>query len=332
MQNIEEKCNFYIVKENDCKIILKYRHKGFTMEISRTLKSVISFILILIAFSFLPSLLDKLKTWYETYVEEKTSVAVIDIKGVLYDSSGYTKQLKKYFKNDEIKAILLKIDCPGSAAGTGQIIFDEILALKQEYPKPIITMVENVCASGGYYIACATDYIIAPGSAIVGSIGTAFPYLFQLHDFIDQYKIKTVPLKAGEFKAVGSPFTDITDAEKSLLQGVLDDSYRQFAQDVAQQRKISLNDKTQWAEGKIFTARQAKNLHLVDALGGSVLAEKIIKERAEIIKEIRWVRKTKSGGLLSILSSNEGDGGAFNSLINTICTVLEQRYAAQIVH
>ena len=73
------------------------------------------------------------------------------------------KQLHKYFKDSSIKAVVLRIECPGSASGTGQSIYEEIAHLKSQYQKPIVSLVENTCASGGYLIASATDYIVAPG-------------------------------------------------------------------------------------------------------------------------------------------------------------------------
>ncbi len=297
------------------------------MSVSSTFKSFFNIILVFIALSFLPTLIQKAKEWYSVNVEVREHVGVVDIKGVLYDSNKYQGQLHEFFKDPNIKAILIKMECPGSAAGTGQAIYQEIIALKQQYPKPIMTLVENMCASGGYYIASATDWIIAPGSAMVGSIGTAFPYMFQLKEFLDQYKIKTVGLKAGAYKTMTDPLKDMSQAERELLQSVLDDAYDQFAQDIATARKLDLKDRAVWGEGKIFTGRQAEKLKLIDKLGTSSDAIAWIKEKGMIEGDIVWVHPAKKQGFISMLASGSDDeDGVFAKFSDALLNRIEQRY------
>lgn len=298
------------------------------------LRSIGTVVLGILVLSMLPGLINKMRDWYGSHIEQKVSVAVIDVKGVLYDSSKYIKQLNTFFKDDKIKAIVLKIECPGSAAGTGQLIHNEILTLKALHPKPIISFVENICASGGYYIASATDHIIAPGSSLVGSIGVAFPYLFQLKEFIEQYKVKTVPLKAGTYKIMGDPFKDITPEEKALLEGVLNDSYQQFAEDVARARGLEMSTLTEWADGKIFTGRQALALKLIDRLGSATDVVTLVKEKGGFTNEINWVRQAKQEGLLSRMLSggdDDSDGSMFQSFFSAFGSFLEQRFGSHII-
>lgn len=299
------------------------------MSVSSTFKSIFNVLLVFIALSFLPTLIQKAKDWYAVNVEVREHVGVIEIKGVLYDSNKYQGQLHTFFKDPNIKAILIKMECPGSAAGTGQAIYQEIRALKQQYPKPILTLVENMCASGGYYIASATDWIIAPGSAMVGSIGTAFPYMFQLKEFLDQYKVKTVGLKAGAYKTMTDPLKDMSQPERELLQSVLDDAYDQFAEDIANARKLDPKDRPVWGEGKIFTGRQAEKLKLIDQLGSSSQALAWIKEKAMIEGDIVWVHPAKKEGFLSMLSSGSDDeAGVFELFSDALLDRIEQRYGA----
>ncbi len=285
---------------------------------------------VLIFIQFLPFLLDGIRTQYGRYFEPKTSVGVISVKGVLYNSAPYTKQLYAFFKDPEIKAILLQMDCSGSAAGTGQAIFREIMEFKKEYSKPIITLVENVCASGGFWIATATDSIIAPETALIGSVGAYFPYLFQLKEFIEQYKIKYSSVKAGAYKSTTDPFTDMTPAERSHLQGVLDDTYDQFAQSVASARKLSLSTMNEWADGKIFTARQAIKLGLIDHVGSLQTAISVLKEKALIEGDIEWVQSSRPRSIWSYLlgQDDDEDGSFIASAVHNVCTQLEQRCSA----
>ncbi|MCK5633305.1 signal peptide peptidase SppA, partial [bacterium] len=259
---------------------------------------------------------------YSSYIMPRTKIATIDIKGIIYDSNKYNKQLNKYFKNNDIKAILIKMECAGSAAGTAQSIFNEINILKKEYPtKPIVTLVENICTSGGFYIACATDSIVAPASALIGSIGSNLPYLFQLQEFMEEYKIKYTTIKAGKYKNAADPFTNITPEEQAMLQSVIDDSYDQFMNDVVKTRRVSLNNKHEWAEGKIFSGRQALKLGLIDIIGSSRNAIDILKDKALIKGEIEWIKKTEKTGFFSLFSGGASDHDS-NSMFSLIANKL----------
>jgi protease-4 len=299
------------------------------MALSNTMKNILYFVLALILLPLIPAVTQSIKKIYHQNFDDRAAVAVVPIKGVLYDSATPLKQLTKYFKDKEIKAIVLKIDCQGSSSGTGQAIFAEIKSLKKEYPKPVIVLVENICASGGYYIACAADYIITSPSALVGSIGAYFPYFFQLKDFIEQYKIHYASLQAGAYKLSTDPFVNRTPAQTAMLQELLNSVYEQFIADVAASRHLDVATHTQWGDGKIFTGAQAHKLGLVDALGSVSDAVKVIKEKALIEKEIRWVHpETKTGLFSSLSKSDEHDDKSMLSLVvNEVCSALETRYA-----
>lgn len=286
--------------------------------------------IVLIFLQLTPPLLKSIRKQYGRFIIKRAKVAVINIKGVVYNSDHYNKYLNKYFKDKEIKAILLKIECPGSAAGTAQAIFNEINVLKKKYPsKPIVSLVENICTSGGYYIACATNSVIAPASSLIGSIGSNLPYLFQLQEFIEQYKIKYTTISAGKYKSAGDPFVQLTPDNKAMLQNVIDDAYDQFMLDVIKTRKLSLNNKQEWAEGKIFTGRQAHKLGLIDKIGSSHDAIEILKEAALIKEKIEWVHPAKKGGFLSLFGGKDGGDKSesmFASFANALYSTFEKRY------
>jgi protease-4 len=286
--------------------------------------------LVLIALLVAPSLFEGLKKQYKKILVPETQVAIIAVKGVLHDSAYINKYLAKYFKDSDIKAIMLKIECPGGSAGTSTAIYNEIMQLKKEHKKPIISLVENVCASGGYYIASATDYIIAPGTAMIGSIGAAFPYIFQLKTFIEYYNIHALTLKAGDYKNTGNPLTDATVQELGMLQGVLDDSYAQFSEDIAHARNLSLDTKKEWANGKIFTARQARDLKLVDELGSVQNAIAYLKKSAQFEGEIEWVRPPVQSPLSTLFggADNEEDASMFSSFTDSLCTSIENHFCS----
>lgn len=263
--------------------------------------------LVLIILQFAPAIFSSLKKTYQGIFEPKTQVGVVPIRGMIMDSARSNAQLASYFRNKSIKAILIKMECPGGAAGTANAIHDQIKQLKKEYPKPVVCLVENICASGGYYIASSCDSIIAPAQALIGSIGATFPYAFQVNALLEKWNIGYVPLKAGDYKNAANPFVAMTPDEKALLQGVLDDSYRQFAADIAADRRLSLSDLTTWGNGKIFTGSQAKALGLVDTLGNIATAERIIKEKALIEGDIEWVKPPVRSPLAYLFGAQDAE-------------------------
>ena len=124
----------------------------------------------------------------------------------------------------------------------------------------------SVAASGGYYIACASDLIVANPGTITGSIGVVMEFT-NLEELLKKIGIRGVVVKSGEHKDIGSPFREMTPEEKALLQVVLDDVHRQFIQAVAEGRKMDRSQVVQIADGRIFTGQQAKELGLIDQIG-----------------------------------------------------------------
>jgi protease IV len=302
------------------------------MTLVGTLKNIVYIALFIILLPLIPLMIGGIQQLYNRYIDPRSQVGVLPIKGILYDSNYYTKQLNRFFKDDAIKAVLIKIECPGSAAGTGQAIYNELMELKKVYEKPVIVLVENVCASGGYYIASAADHIVASPMALIGSIGVAMPYFFNLKEFTEYYKIKYVPLAAGEFKNSTNPFTEITPQQKKMLQSVIDDSYEQFAIDIAERRNLSLDTKNVWANGKIFNGRQALKLGLIDELGSMTQATQAIKQKTNITGDIKWIHAPSKTGIWTLLGGESDDEQtAVSALANECITIVENRFNNHIV-
>ena len=135
------------------------------MPLPNLLKNIV---LIVIIISIAPIFVQGIRTQYLRLLEPRTPIGIIKIKEKINSSHALTTQLHSFFKNTAIKGIVLKIDCCQPANGAAQNVYNEIVHLKKEYPKPVITFVENTCLSGGYLIACASDYIVAPWSAVIG--------------------------------------------------------------------------------------------------------------------------------------------------------------------
>lgn len=265
-------------------------------------------ILILIVLQIAPPLLKNIKHLYFDNLKPSTKVAFLTINGILYDSSCYVSTLKNFFHNDDIKAIILKFESPGGAAGSAEAIAHEISVLKQTHPKPIVSLCENICTSGSYYIASTTDFIVAPPSALIGGIGTTIPYQFKVHNLLEKLGVQYVPISAGDYKNSTDPFVAITENQKEQLKSVVDDSYATFIEHVARHRThVSLAQATEWANGRIFTGKQALEKGLIDALGSSTTVINHIKKLATIEDEIEWVTQEPSTSLWSMLTGSRDD-------------------------
>jgi len=193
-------------------------------------------------------------------------IAIVEIKGVITQSSGIIEEINQYQEDEGVKAIILRIDSPGGGVGPAQEIHREILKFKLKSKKKVVTSMGSVAASGGYYIACASDLIIANPGTITGSIGVLMEFT-NIEELFKKIGIKGVVLKSGEHKDIGSPFREMTPEEKRIIQEVIDNVHRQFVQAVAEGRKMDREKVMQIADGRILTGEQAKQIGLVDQIG-----------------------------------------------------------------
>jgi len=193
-------------------------------------------------------------------------IAIVEVKGVISQSSGVIEDLQQYLADDGVKAIVLRVDSPGGGVGPAQEIYREIMRIRSTSKKKVVTSMGSVAASGGYYIACASDRIVANPGTITGSIGVIMQFS-NLEELLKKIGVKGVVLKSGEHKDIGSPFREMTPEEKGIMQEVLDNVHQQFIQAVADGRKLERSKVAQIADGRILTGEQAKNLGLVDQLG-----------------------------------------------------------------
>ena len=272
---------------------------------SNILKNIFFGMLIL---QFAPSVISSIKDGLEEAFYPKSQVGCLNITGLIRDSRYYTKRLEEFEKNSSIKALLVKIDSPGGYPGSSQAIFRELLKFKKK--KPVVVWVENVCASGGYYIACAANKIIANPSSVVGSIGV-MGVVPNVKELLNSWNIKVHHVQSGKYKTAGSPSRELTPEEMEYLQSSSDDIYEQFIKDVAQNRGLIEKDYEQWADGKVYTGNKALQLRLIDQVGAYSDAVDMIKKLANIKDEIKFVTIQKSsGGLLSRLFMGEEELGA----------------------
>ena len=193
-------------------------------------------------------------------------IALIRIEGVILDAQETLGELKKFSENPTVKAIVLRIDSPGGGVVPSQEIYDAVRRVRTKSNKAVIASMGSVAASGGYYIAAATDRIVANPGTLTGSIGVIME-MANVEGLLQKIGVEGVVVKSGKYKDVGSPLRKMSDEERGLLQTVMDDVHKQFIEAVAEGRSLEVPEVQALADGRIFTGRQAKAAKLVDELG-----------------------------------------------------------------
>lgn len=194
---------------------------------------------------------------------KKEGVAVLEISGVIMDSKKALKSLRSFEENPSVKALVVRINSPGGAVAPSQEIYEAI----RRFPRPKVASMSSVAASGGYYVAVATDRIFSNPGTITGSIGVIMEFA-NLEKLYEWAKVKRFSIKTGKFKDSGAEYREMRPDEKALLQDMVDDVLVQFKGAVATGRKMSAEELAPLADGRIFSGTQAKAARLVDELGG----------------------------------------------------------------
>jgi protease-4 len=194
-------------------------------------------------------------------------IAIVRVEGVIFSSKEIIGQLKKHVSNPTVKAIVLRVDSPGGGVGPAQEVHEIVRRIVSEKEKKVLVSMGAVAASGGYYIACPAEKIVANPGTITGSIGVIMEFP-NIQELFKKIGMDTVVVKSGKYKDIGSPVRAMSREEKRLLKGMIDDVYAQFVNAVAEGRNLSVGRVREFADGRIFSGKQAKELGLVDELGG----------------------------------------------------------------
>jgi len=241
-------------------------------------------------------------------------VALVNVSGVIMDSSGVVEELKKHAKDSSIKAIVLRVDSPGGAVAPSQEIYQEILKVKEK--KKVIVSMGSVAASGGYYIAAPADKIVANAGTLTGSIGVIME-IPNFQGLMEKIGIEAQVIKSGKHKDIASVFKSLKPEEKEILQSVLDDVHDQFIRAVSDGRGMDFEEARKISDGRIFTGRMAKEAGLVDELGSLEDAIALAGQLSGIKGEPEVVRKEEKFSLVEMLKSqipNRLMGEAFSGI------------------
>ncbi|MCH2205028.1 MAG: signal peptide peptidase SppA [Lentisphaerales bacterium] len=202
--------------------------------------------------------------------DTSSKLAVIDINGVIMpgkQSDAIIDMLKEAGNDTAIKGIILNMDTPGGGVTATDVIYHEVQKLRQN-GKKVVTCMQSVAASGGYYLAAGSDYIVANKTTITGSIGVIIS-TWNGQEMLDKIGIKPQVFKSGRLKDGLSPGRMITPEETQLFQGMVNEMFNSFVEVVAEGRKLPIETvkSSPIGDARIVTAKQALELKLIDKIG-----------------------------------------------------------------
>lgn len=275
------------------------------------------FLLFMFSLLFLPDGDDTLSTSGER-------VAIVELNEPILNSTEIVRQFKKYRENKSVKAIVFRVDSPGGGVSASQEIYEEVKKTR-DGGKPVVVSMGSVAASGGYYVSCGASRIVANPGTLTGSIGVIFQFL-HFNELMGKLGVDASTFKTGKYKDIGSPFRRTTDDEKKFFDQLLADVYDQFVNVIVTERKMERKDVLPYADGRVFTGRQALEYGFVDTLGTMEDAITIAAELGGIDGKPKIVQERKRR---TFWENMLGDAGtAMTDLRNELLRqpVLQYRY------
>lgn len=241
---------------------------------------IFSIILIISILFSLVNIIKQNKNFYVVSPDRQIKVMVIDIAGAISYATiqPILASIEEVAKDSSIKGVIFRINSPGGTVGASQEIYHAILRLREEGVKVIASM-GDMAASGGYYIAAACETIVANPGTITGSIGVIVNNL-NVEELFQKIGIKPMVFKSGAMKDILSPFRKMKPEEEKYIQAMIMNTYQQFFDAVLLGRKDKITEKKlkEIADGRIFTGLQAKEVGLIDVVGGLEVAKEEMKK------------------------------------------------------
>ncbi|MFB3891302.1 MAG: signal peptide peptidase SppA [Phycisphaerae bacterium] len=239
------------------------------------------------------SVVQKDAGWFVT-----DKVAIVDIEGMLLNQRGgglftekdnpvsaFIEKMDIVQNDPEVKAVVLRINSPGGGVTAADIMYQRLLQMRKARNIPVVAIIVDVGASGGYYIACGAGTILAHPTSITGSIGVIVQ-TFSLAGTMKMIGIEAKAITSGAFKDMGSPLKPLDKDDAAIIQAMVNEYYGGFIKVVAEGRKGKLTEEQvkKLADGRVYTGEQAKANGLVDDIGYMAKAIETAKEKAHLGK------------------------------------------------
>jgi len=210
----------------------------------------------------------------------REKIAMIEVEGMLMNAKSggflqptenplslFQQQMQQAAKDKDVKAVLLRVNSPGGTVTTSDAMYEIVMRFKQKTHKPVVASMQEVAASGGYYVSLASDRLIAQPTTVVGSIGVIFN-TFDFSGTMDKIGAQANAIKSGPLKDMGSPFKHLTPEERAVMQGMVDEYYTRFLDKLTTHRNLPNNTlRATLTDGRVFSGQRAKELGLIDDVG-----------------------------------------------------------------
>ena len=222
------------------------------------------------------------------------AIGMLEIDGPIVASLRYLEIIKGFEEDEQIKAVIVRLDSPGGRVGPSQEVYEALLRLKKT--KPVVASMASISASGAFYIACAADTVYALSGTLTGSIGVILEFV-DVSEGLSKLGVRARSITGGELKDAGTPFRHMSDKERRYFEDLAKDIHDQFIDAVSAGRSLPSSDVVEYADGRVFTGRQAQAMGLIDKLGGLDDAIEDAQEKAGIKGKPRIIRPKESGGV-----------------------------------
>lgn len=219
--------------------------------------------------------------WEEVTLEKGSDavVAVLEVTGIItsrdtsgvfdepeYQHHSFLKRLETVYEDEKVKAIVLYVNSPGGGVSESDEIFQRIMTLKEENEKPLVVFMDQVAASGGYYIAAPADHIMATRNTITGSIGVIMQSI-NLHQLAERWGVEDATIKSGDLKDLMNPLRHMEPEEREVMQSIIDEMHQYFVEAIVEGRGMESEKVEKLADGRIYSGAQALENGLIDSLG-----------------------------------------------------------------
>lgn len=244
-------------------------------------------------------------------------IARFEVAGIITDDPDRDALLKKIAEKDDAEALIVRIDSPGGTVAGSEALYESLRAVGET--KPVVAVMREVAASGGYITALAADHVVARGNTITGSVGVIFTAP-NVHELLDRLGLEVVEVRSGRLKAQPAPYNPVNPLVIEAEEALVADSFAWFTNLVKERRQLDENAMEIVKEGGVFTGRQAQEIGLIDTLGGEETAIAWLEAEKNIApdrKILDYEVRGKPDGLLDLILKQIGLAGANGPSLDT---------------
>ncbi len=198
------------------------------------------------------------------WLPQKGDIAIVLVEGEIIDPLPFIRKLESLSERDDVSGVIIRVDSPGGLVSASQEMYRAVRRLSET--KKVVTSMGTVAASGGYYIACGSEKIVANEGTITGSIGVKINHV-NVEQLVSLLRVEPRVMTSGPFKDMGSPMRPLQPDEERLFQDMINQMHSQFKSVVAQARGLSAERVDEIADGRVYTGEEAKAVGLVDKIG-----------------------------------------------------------------